>query len=122
MSTSNVAISTRIELNHQGVTFQDAIVSLSTSIATIYPLIGVKGRKALVSKTNTGGGAGISHKTHLNGVSFTDSDWKSNFKGDDYKCIPTQVRRLICFAKYHKFDEKQAAFLVETKENKRNEK
>ena len=55
MSTSNVAISTRIKLNRQSVTFQDAIVSLSTSIATLFPLIGVKGRKALVSETGTGG-------------------------------------------------------------------
>ena len=44
MNTSNVAINTRIELNRQGVSFQDAIVALSTSIASIYPLIGMKGR------------------------------------------------------------------------------
>lgn len=73
MYTSNVAINTQIELNRQGVSFQDAIVALSTLIASIYPLIGMKGHKTLVSKTNTGGGA-ISHKSHLNGVSFTESD------------------------------------------------
>ena len=30
MNTSNVAISTRIEMNCQGITFQDAILSFST--------------------------------------------------------------------------------------------
>ena len=42
MNTSNVAMSTRIKLNCQGVTFQDAIVSLFTSIVTLFPLINVK--------------------------------------------------------------------------------
>ena len=36
MSTSNVPLQTRIELNCQGVTFQIAIVSISTSISTIF--------------------------------------------------------------------------------------
>ena len=121
MNTSNVVINTRIELNRQGVSFQDAIVALSTSIASIYLLIGMKGRKALVSETNTGGG-GISHKSHLNGVSFTESDWKRNFKSEDYKCIPNQVRKLIGFAKYHKYDEKHAAFLAESKEKRRKKR
>ena len=107
MNTNDVAINTRIELNRQGVSFQDAIVALSTSIASIYPLIGMKGRKALVSETNTGDSA-ISHKSHLNGVSFTDKDWKRHFKNDEFRCIPNQVRKLIGFAKHHDYDQKQA--------------
>ena len=102
MSTSNVAISTLIELSRQGVIFQDAIVSLSTSIATLFPLIGVKGRKALFSETGTGGE--LTNKTHTNGLEFTEANWKANWTSEQFKCIPQQVRRLIGFAKYHKYD------------------
>ena len=62
MSTSNVAISTQIKLNCKGVTFLDAIVSLSTSIATTFPLINVKGHKALVSETGTGSNMHLKEK------------------------------------------------------------
>ena len=108
MSTSNVAISTQTKLNRQGVTFQDAIVILSTSIATLFPLIGVKGCKALVSETGTSDE--VTNKTHINGLEFTEENWKTNWTSKQFKCIPTQVRRLIGFAKYHKYDEKMVAF------------
>ena len=118
MSTNNVAVCTRMELNRQGVTFQDAIVSLSTSIATLFPLIDVKGHKALVSETKTGGE--VTNQTHINGVEFTESIWKKSFSTEESKCIPKQVRRLIGFAKHHKYDEKQHAYKAEVAlENKK---
>ena len=108
-------------LNRQGVSFQDAVIALSTSIASNYPLVGMKGRKALVSETNTGG-LPVSLKSHLNGVSFTAQDWKRHFKPDDFKCIPIQVKRLIGFAKNHNYDEKNAAFVQESKDRKDNKR
>ena len=49
MNTSNGFLLTRIKLNQIGVTFVNAIVDISTSIAQIFPLVNVKGRKAIVS-------------------------------------------------------------------------
>ena len=69
MTTSNVAIQNFVELVCQGVNFQDAIACLSTLFPTVFPLVGQKGRKALVSKTGTDGESGKkSIQTHLNGI------------------------------------------------------
>ena len=105
MSTSNVAICTQIKLNRQGVTFQDDVVSLSTLIATIFPLINVKGRKTLMSETGTN--SQVTHATYLNGVEFTDQTWKGCFSIEDYRCIPKQVKKLIGFARRYKCNDKQ---------------
>ena len=111
MSTSNVAISIRIKLTYQEVTIQDAIVSLSTSIATIFSLVHVKGHRALVSETGTG--SEVSHSTHINGLEFTEHTWKNKFNNEKYRCIPKQIGKLIDFAKHYKFNKKQVAFKAE---------
>ena len=49
MNTNHVPLQTRIELNRIGVTFQDAVVNISTSIAQLMPNVNVKERKAIVS-------------------------------------------------------------------------
>ena len=41
---------------------------------------------------------------------------------DNYKHIPTQIRKLIGFAKANNFAEKQVAFLEKQQQNKRNKK
>ena len=48
MNTNNVPLQTRIELNRIGVTFQDAVVNISTSIAQLFPNVNVKGHRARV--------------------------------------------------------------------------
>ena len=73
MSSSNVPLQTRIEWNHIGVAFEDAIVNISTSIAQTFPDVNVKGRKAIVSQTGTSGKK--SHSTHINGIEFTEANW-----------------------------------------------
>ena len=90
MNTSNSYLLTRIELNCIGVTFQDAVVDISTSIAQIFPLVNVKGRKAIVSQTGTSGN--ISYSTHVNGVEFTESTCEKRLSNNDYKRIPKQVK------------------------------
>ena len=40
-------------MNRTGVTFANAIVDISMSIAQIFPLANVKGRKAIVSQVGT---------------------------------------------------------------------
>ena len=107
MSTSNVAISTQIKLNQQGIMFQNAIVSLSTSIVTIFPLVNAKGHRALVSETETG--SEVSNATHNNGLKFFEHTLKTKFNIEENKFIPKQVRKRISFAKRYKFDNKQAA-------------
>ena len=37
---------------------------------------------------------------------------------DDYKCLPTQVRKLIGFTKANGFNEKQSAFIAEKQQNR----
>ena len=71
--------------------FQDAIISLSTSIATIFPLINVKGPKALVSEIGTD--SNISHAIHINGLEFTKKKRKRKFNNEECRCIPKQVRK-----------------------------
>ena len=73
MSTSNVPLLTRIELNRIGVTFQNAIVDIGNSIAQIFPLVNVKGRKAIVSQVGTN--SERSYTTYVNGIEFTASNW-----------------------------------------------
>ena len=112
MTTSNVANQTCMELVCQGVSFQDVTTSLSTSIGTIFSLVNVKGRKALDSKTGTGNGDGKkSNSSHMNGILFTTKNWKNKFSNDDCNCFPTQLKRLIGFAKEHNYDEKHVAFV-----------
>ena len=76
--TSNVAIGTYMELVCQGVTFQTAVTSLSTSIVTIFPFINVKGRKAIVFETGTSDDGNVSNATHMNDLKFTCASWKTN--------------------------------------------
>ena len=104
-------------MNCTGVTFAKAIVNISTSIAQIFPLANVKGRKAIVSQVGTDA---TSYSTHCNGVEFTTLNWTKRMNNEDYKCIPTQVKRLIGFAKANGFTEKQPAFQDSRKnDNKR---
>ena len=42
---------------------------------------------------------------------FTDKNWFKHLNNDDYKFIPTQMKKLIGFAKANNFTKKQAAFL-----------
>ena len=107
MSTNNSFLSTRMEMNRTGVTFQTAIVDISTSIAQIFPLIHVKGRKSIISQVGT---ADTSYSTHCNGVLFTNENWKKRLTNEEYKCIPTQMKKLIGFAKAHGYEEQLAAF------------
>ena len=53
MNTNHVPLQTQIELNRIGVTFQDAVVNISTSIAQLFPNVNVKGHRAIVSQTGT---------------------------------------------------------------------
>ena len=86
MSTSNVPLQTRIELNHTGVTFKNTIVNISTSIGQIFPYVNIKGRKAIVSQTGTS--SKTSYSTHINGIEFTEANWKSKLNNEDFKYIP----------------------------------
>ena len=63
-----------------------------------------------------------SYATHCNGILFTDKTWHKHISNDDYKHIPTQIRKLIGFAKANNFTEKQVAFQEEQQQNKRNKK
>ena len=115
MNTSNVPLLTQIELNCIGVTFQNAIVDISTSIAQTFPNVNIKGRRAIVSQTGTS--SETSYSTHINGIEFTIANWKRRFRNHEFKCIPKQMRKLIGFAKYYKFDKKKySAFLAEMQE------
>ena len=42
-----------------------------------------------------------SFQTHINGVKFTEYNWKDKFSNKDYNCIPKQMKKLIGFAKEH---------------------
>ena len=53
MNTSNDFLLTWMEMNCTGVTFANAIVDISMSIAQIFPLANVKGHKAIVSQVGT---------------------------------------------------------------------
>ena len=86
MNTSNGFFLTRIELDRIGVTFVNAIVDISTSIAQIFPLVNVKGRKAIVSQVGTN--SNTSYSTHVNGIEFTASNRDKRLSNDDYKCLP----------------------------------
>ena len=77
-------------MNRNGVTFANAIVDISMSIAQIFPLANVKGRKAIVSQVGTNGET--SYSTHCNGVEFTAANWDKRLGNDDYKCLPLQLR------------------------------
>ena len=107
-------------MNRTGVTFADAIMNISNSIGQIFPLANVKGRKAIVSQAGTNDVT--SYATHCNGILFTDKTWHKHMSNDDYRHIPTQVRKLIGFAKANNFAEKQVAFLEEQQQNKRIKK
>ena len=114
MNTSNVILLTRIEFNCIGVTFQNAIVDISTSIAQIFPNVNVEGHRAIVLQTGTS--SKTSYSTSINDMEFTKANWKRRLSNEKFKCIPKQMRELIGFAKYHKFDEKYPAFLAERQE------
>ena len=55
----------------------------------------------------------------MNSILFTANNWKSKWSYDQYKCFPTQLKKLIGFAKMHKFDEKQDAFIADKKRARR---
>ena len=120
MNTGNIPLLTWIELNQIGVTFQNTIVDISTSIAQIFPNVNVKGRRAIVLQTGTSGET--SYSTHVNGVEFTESTWEKRLSNDEYKFIPKQVKKLIGFAKYHGYNEKYPAFLAEKQQNRNDKK
>ena len=119
MNTSNGFLLTRMEMNCTGVTFANAIVDIYMSIAQIVPLANVKGHKAIVSQIGTN--SETSYSTHVNVVEFTASNCYKCLSNDDYKCLPTKVRKLIGFAKANGFNEKQSAFLTDKQQN-RNKK
>ena len=73
------------------------LLNISTSIGQLFPLANVKGRKAIVSQAGTNDVT--SYATHCNGILFTDKTWHKHMSNDDYKHIPTQIRKLIGFAK-----------------------
>ena len=120
MNTSNGFLLTRIEMNCTGVTFANAIVDISMSIAQIFPLVNVKGRKAIVSQVGTN--SETSYSTHVNGIEFTASNWDKQLTNDDYRCLPTQVRKRIGFAKVSGFNKKQSAFLADKQQNMNDKK
>ena len=62
----------------------------------------------------------VENAEFVNGPQLDKDDWV-NFENDEFRCIPTQVRKLIGFAKHHDYDEKQAVFVSEAKE-KRNKR
>ena len=93
MNTNHVPLQTRIELNHIGVTFQDAVVNISTSIAQLMPNVHVKGHKAIVSQTGTS--SKTSHSTHIYGIEFTEANWKRKLSNDKCKCIPKKVKKSL---------------------------
>ena len=94
MNTNYIPLQTRIKLNQIGVTFHDAVVNTSTSIAQLMP----------------------------NVIDFTGANWKKRLSNDKYKFIPKQVKKLIGFAKYHSFDKKYLAFLAEKQQNGNDKK
>ena len=120
MSTSDGCLLTWMEMNRTEVTFADAIVNISTSIGQIFPLANVKGRKAIVSQAETNDVT--LYVTHCNGVLFNDKNWFKGMSNDDYKRIPTQMRKLIGIAKANGFTNKQTAFHEEQQQSKRNKK
>ena len=107
-------------MNYIGVTFVNAIVDISTSIAQIFPLVNVKGHKAIVSQVGTN--SDTSYSTHVNDIEFTESNWDKRLSNDDYKCLPKQVRKLIGFVKAHGYHDKQSAFLAEKQQNRIDKK
>ena len=120
MNTNDNSLITRMEMNRTNVTFAAAIVNISTSIGQLYPLANVKGRKAIVSQV--GSDDATSYSTHCNGILFTEQNWNKHMNNDDYKRIPTQMRRLIGFAKANNFTDKQAAFNENKKQNRANKR
>ena len=120
MSTNNSFLSTQMEMNRTGVTFQNAIVDISTSIAQIFPLINVKGRKSIISQVGTDDVT--SYSTHCNGILFTEKNWERRLGNDEYKCIPTQMKKLIGFAKSHGFNEQLTAFKESKKQDRENKR
>ena len=120
MNMSNVPLQTRIELNCIGVSFQDSVVNIFTSIAQLFPNVNVKGHRAIVLQTGTS--SETSHSTHVNGIEFTEANWKRRLSNGEYKCIPKQMRKLIGFTKFHKFDEKYPVFLTKRQEKIDNKK
>ena len=86
-----------MELVSSGVTFRDAITRLSSTIAAIYPLAPQKGRKSLISETETT--HNLDYKNSINGVSFNAKNWNGHFETKDYKCFPLQLRKLIGLGK-----------------------
>ena len=63
-----------------------------------------------------------SYATHCNGILFTDKTLHKHMSNGDYKHIPTQMKKLIGFAKANNFTEKQAAFNENKKQNKDNKR
>ena len=118
MNTNNVPVQTWTKLNGIGVTFQDAVVNISSSIAQLFPNVNVKGHRVIVSQTRTS--SKTSHSTHINGIKFTEATWKRRL--GKYNCIPKQIQKIIGFAKLHKIDEKYHAFLAERQEKINNKK
>ena len=107
MNSSDSFLRTRMEMNRTGITFDKAIVNISTAIAQIFPLANVKGRKAIVSQVGSGA---TSFSTHCNGVELTAANWTKRMNNEDYKCIPSQVKRLIGFAKANGYTDKLLSF------------
>ena len=107
-------------MNCTGVMFTNAIVDISMSIAQIFPLVNVKGHKAIVSQVGTNNET--SFQTHVNGIEFTASNWDKQLSNDDYRCLPTQVRKLIGFAKANGLNKKQSAFLADKQQNRNDKK
>ena len=120
MNTNNAYLPTQIELNRIGVTFQNAIVDIGTTIAQIFPLVNIKGRKAIVSQIGTN--SDTSYSTHVNGIEFTESNWDKRLSNNDYKCLLKQMKKLIGFAKAHGYYDKQSVFLVEKQQNRNDKK
>ena len=67
--------------------------------------------------SQTGTSSKISYYAHVNGIEFTEANWKRRLSNDEYKFIPKQVKKLIAFAKYHGFDEKYTTFLAKKQQN-----
>ena len=120
MSTINGFLLTWMKMNCTGVTFAKAIVNISTSIAPIFPLVNVKGRQVIVPQVGTNNMT--SYYTHYNGISFNDKNWDKHLDNEDYKCIPTQIKKLIGFAKANGFIEKQSVFLKNRQQSRKNKK
>ena len=97
IENSNTRLLTAVELVSSGVTFRDAITRLSSTIAAIYPLAPQKGRKSLISETETT--HNLDYKNSINGVSFNAKNWNGHFETKDYKCFPLQLRKLIGLGK-----------------------